>query len=127
MVRVEARGALIDLATEQTLPVGELIGVLIAIVLLTVLFRSAAAMAATLIGALVGVAVGQILLASLSAPLGLPSFAAVIASMLGLGAGIDYALLIIGRYREERAAGLGLREAAGARWPRPGAPWSPPG
>ncbi len=111
-VRVEARGALIDLATEQTLPVGELIGVLIAIVLLTVLFRSAAAMVATLIGALVGVAVGQILLASLSAPLGLPSFAALIATMLGLGAGIDYALLIIGRYREERAAGLGLREAA---------------
>ena len=110
-VRVEARGALIDLATEQTLPVGELIGVLIAIVLLTLLFRSAAAMGATLIGALVGVAVGQILLVSLSAPLGLPSFAAVIASMLGLGAGIDYALLIIGRYREQRAAGDGKQDA----------------
>ena len=53
-VQVEARGVLIDLATEQTLPVGELIGVLIAIVLLTLLFRSAAAMGATLIGALVG-------------------------------------------------------------------------
>ena len=39
-VQVEARGVLIDLATEQTLPVGELIGVLIAIVLLTLLFRS---------------------------------------------------------------------------------------
>jgi putative drug exporter of the RND superfamily len=112
-VQVEARGALIDLATEQTLPVGELIGVLIAIVLLTLLFRSAAAMAATLIGALVGVAIGQILLVSLSAPLGLPSFAAVIASMLGLGAGIDYALLIIGRYREQRAAGDGMQVAAG--------------
>ena len=111
-VQVEARGALIDLATEQTLPVGELIGVLIAIVLLTLLFRSAAAMGATLIGALVGVAVGQILLVSLSAPLGLPSFAAVIASMLGLGAGIDYALLIIGRYREQRAAGDGIQDAA---------------
>ena len=76
-------------------------------------------MGATLIGALVGVAVGQILLASLSAPLGLPSFAAVIASMLGLGAGIDYALLIIGRYREQRAAGDGMQDAARARPPRP--------
>ena len=104
-VQVEARGALIDLATEQTLPVGELIGVLIAIVLLTLLFRSGWAMGATLIGALVGVVIGQILLVSLSAPLGLPSFAAVIASMLGLGAGLDYSLLIIGRYREQRAAG----------------------
>ncbi len=111
-VQVEARGILIDLATEQQAPVGELIGVLIAIVLLTVLFRSGAAMAATLIGALIGVATGQILLAALSAPLGLPSFSAVLAMMIGLGAGIDYSLLIIGRYREQRAAGDDLQEAA---------------
>ena len=104
------------------MPVGELIGVLITIVLLTLLFRSAAAMGATLIGALVGVAVGQILLVSLSAPLGLPSFAAVIASMLGLGAGIDYALLIIGRYREQRAAGDGKQDAVARASAQSGAP-----
>jgi RND superfamily putative drug exporter len=111
-VQVEARGYLIDLASEQDAPVGELIGVLIAIVLLTLLFRSGWAMAATLIGALLGVAAGQILLAALAAPLGLPTFASVIAMMLGLGAGIDYSLLIIGRYREQRAAGDSLHDAA---------------
>ncbi|HMJ97017.1 MAG TPA: MMPL family transporter [Thermoleophilaceae bacterium] len=110
-VQVESRGVLIDLASEQSAPVGELIGVLIAIVLLTLLFRSGWAMGATLIGALLGVAAGQILLAVLAAPLGLPSFAAVIAVMLGLGAGIDYALLIIGRYREQRAAGDSMQDA----------------
>jgi RND superfamily putative drug exporter len=111
-VRVEARGVLIDLASEQDAPVGELIGVLVAILLLTLLFRSAAAMGATLVGALVGVLAGQLVLAWLSAPLGLPTFAAVIAMMLGLGAGIDYSLLIIGRYREQRAAGDGVQDAA---------------
>jgi len=111
-VDVAARGILIDLASEQEAPVGELVGVAIALILLTVLFRSLAAMAATLVGALIGVMVGQMLLAALAAPLGLPQFASVIAMMLGLGAGIDYALLIIGRYREQAAAGDSTRDAS---------------
>jgi putative drug exporter of the RND superfamily len=112
-VQVEARGALIDLAAEQDAPIGELVGVLIAVILLTVLFRSLAAMGATLIGALIGVLGGQLLLAALSAPLGLPTFATVLAMMIALGAGIDYSLLIIGRYREQRAAGDTMQQAAG--------------
>jgi RND superfamily putative drug exporter len=111
-VRVEERGILIDLASEQEAPVGELIGVAIAIVLLTLLFRSLAAMAATILGALIGVMVGQILLTALAAPLDLPAFASVIAVMLGLGAGIDYSLLIIGRYREQVAKGDTPRDAS---------------
>ena len=111
-VDVSARGVLIDLASEQEAPIGELVGVGIAILLLTLLFRSGAAMGATLVGALLGVASGQILLAALSGPLDLPTFAAVIAMMLGLGAGIDYALLIIGRYREQVQAGDSIRDAS---------------
>jgi putative drug exporter of the RND superfamily len=111
-VEVSARGILIDLASEQDAPVGELIGVGVAIILLTLLFRSLAAMAATLVGALLGVMVGQILLVALAKPLALPQFAAVIAVMLGLGAGIDYSLLIIGRYREQIAAGDSPRDAS---------------
>jgi RND superfamily putative drug exporter len=111
-VDVSARGILIDLASEQEAPVGELIGVAIALILLTVLFRSLAAMAVTLVGALIGVIVGQMVLAALAKPLGLPEFASVIAVMLGLGAGIDYSLLIIGRYREQVAAGNTRRDAS---------------
>ncbi len=111
-VDIEMRGMVIDMASEQDVPVGELLGVALAIVLLTLLFRSLAAMAATLVGALIGVMVGQILLQVLAKPLGLPEFATTIAVMLGLGAGIDYALLVIARYREQVAAGDSPAEAS---------------
>jgi putative drug exporter of the RND superfamily len=111
-VQVAARGVAVDVASEQSAPVGELIGVAVAIILLTVLFRSLASMAATLVGALLGVMVGQILLAALAKPLGLPQFATTIAVMLGLGAGIDYSLLIIGRFREQPAACDSVRDAS---------------
>jgi RND superfamily putative drug exporter len=111
-LQVALRGQVIDTAAEQDAPVGELVGIAIAIVLLTILFRSKAAMVATLVGALLGVMVGQLLLGILAKPLGLPDFATTIAIMLGLGAGIDYALLIIGRFREQMGAGDSVRDAA---------------
>ncbi|MDQ2700688.1 MAG: MMPL family transporter [Actinomycetota bacterium] len=111
-VDVSMRGVVVDLAAEMEAPVGELIGIVIAIILLTFLFRSGAAMAATIVGALIGVMVGQVLLVVLASPLGLPEFAATIAVMLGLGAGIDYSLLLMGRFREQVAAGDSVRDAS---------------
>jgi RND superfamily putative drug exporter len=111
-VSFAARGPVIDIGSEQDAPVGEMIGILVAIILLWILFRSGVAMVATLIGALLGVIIGQVLLTALAKPLGLPDFARTIAVMLGLGAGIDYALLIIGRYREQVAAGDSRRDAS---------------
>jgi putative drug exporter of the RND superfamily len=111
-VHVEARGAVVDLAAAQDAPLGELVGIAIAVILLTVLFRSLAAMFVTLVGALIGVVISQLILHAVSGPIGIPDFATTIAVMLGLGAGIDYALLIFSRFREQLAAGDSPAEAA---------------
>lgn len=111
-VEANVRGALADYAAEQETPVGELVGIVLAGFLLFFLFRSAAAMLTTLLAAIIGVIFAEMLLAAVSKPLGLPDFAAFLAALLGLGAGIDYSLLIIGRFREQRAAGYTVGDSA---------------
>ena len=114
-VTVELRGEVVDWASQSDFPLGELIGIGIAIVLLTILFRSFAAMFTTLIGALVGVMISQMILAAVAKPIGIPEFANTIAVMLGLGAGIDYALLIVGRYWEQYVENGGDSSDAAAK------------
>ena len=80
--------------------------------MLTLVFGSVAAMALTLISALIALAGGLLLLQFGSAFTDFPSFAPTLGVMLGLGAGIDYALLIVGRYREQLASGDSVAHAA---------------
>ncbi|HEY6890471.1 MAG TPA: MMPL family transporter [Solirubrobacter sp.] len=104
-LEVSRRGPIVDQAEQLAAPVGELIGLAVAIIVLTLVFRSIAAMLLTLISSLIALAGGILLLRFGAAFTDFPSFAPTLGVMLGLGAGIDYALLIVGRYREQLAAG----------------------
>ena len=111
-LEVSRNGAIVDQAEQTTAPVGELIGVAVAMIVLTLVFGSVAAMALTLISALIALAGGLLLLQFASAFADFPSFAPTLGIMLGLGAGIDYALLIVGRYREQLASGDSVGHSA---------------
>ena len=50
----------------------------------------------------------------------LPSWAPVLGSMIGLGVGIDYALIIVTRHREYLARGMRSRSRPGVLSPRRG-------
>jgi RND superfamily putative drug exporter len=112
-VEVSMRGMAIDIGDEQSAPIGELIGVAAAILLLTLLFRSVVAMTLTLVASAFGLIGGMVLIALASAGIDIPTVAPTVAMMLGLGAGVDYALLITARHRERLAAGEDPATAAG--------------
>ncbi|MFI6009541.1 MMPL family transporter [Streptomyces sp. NPDC051243] len=91
----------------------EVIGVAIAAVVLLVTFGSLAAAGLPLLTAVIGVGVSMATILALSDALGLSTTTGTLAMMLGLAVGIDYALFVVSRYREERGKGRTPQEAAG--------------
>ena len=83
---------------------------IVAIILLVV-FGSLAAAALPLALGFVSVLVTGALIYFVSLQMTTSVFVTNMASMIGIGVAIDYSLFILARYREEREAGLGKREA----------------
>ncbi|MER6723130.1 MMPL family transporter [Streptomyces halstedii] len=90
----------------------EMIGIVLAAVVLLITFGSLAAAGLPLLTAILGVGVSMTAVTALGSALGLSSTTGTLASMLGLACGIDYAMFIVSRYREERAKGHVPQEAA---------------
>ncbi|MFF0644063.1 MMPL family transporter [Streptomyces tendae] len=89
----------------------EAIGVSVAAVVLLITFGSLAAAGLPLLTALIGVGISLFAITALAGSLGLADTTSTVAVMLGLAVGIDYALFIVSRYREERAKGRAPQEA----------------
>ena len=89
----------------------ESVGLLAALVILLVAFGSALAAGLPLViaGFGLGVALGGVWLTA--NVLDVPDFGVQIATMIGIGVGIDYALFIVTRYRSALAEGRAPREA----------------
>ncbi|MFB8034517.1 MMPL family transporter [Streptomyces sp. NPDC056004] len=91
----------------------EIIGVAIAAVVLVITFGSLIAAGLPLLTALIGVGIGVSTITALANVLDLGSTTSILAMMIGLAVGIDYALFIVSRYRAELAEGRECEEAAG--------------
>lgn len=91
----------------------EIIGIGVAAVVLVITFGSLLAAGLPLLTAIIGVGIGVASITALASTLELGSTTSILATMIGLAVGIDYALFIVSRYRTELAEGREREDAAG--------------
>ncbi|GLK16301.1 MMPL family transporter [Herbiconiux flava] len=90
----------------------ELIGLAVAFVVLLITFGSLLAAGMPLVTAVIGVAVAYSLIVLSTAFADVSSTAPLLATMLGLAVGIDYALFIVSRHRAQLIRGMDPKESA---------------
>ena len=96
---------------QEDLERGETLALPVMLVLLLLVFRGFVAAVTPLLVAVVAVAGALLILLGVSHVADISAYSVNVITMLGLGLAVDYSLLVISRFREERAAGLELPEA----------------
>ena len=110
-VQVALGGDIIHWSTAEQGGAGEIFGILVAAVVLF-LTLGVVAMGLPLLNALFAMVVSLSLMAVVGTRvLDVVDWTPQLAAMIGIGVGIDYALLILNRFRLERGAGRDVREA----------------
>ncbi|MCH8850702.1 MAG: MMPL family transporter [Chloroflexi bacterium] len=110
-LQVEAGGSVPRAGERGGLGRTELIGLGAAVVILMIAFGSVVAMGLPILVALLALVAGFFLAGIGASYLNIPSMTPQFAGMIGIGVGIDYALLIITRFREGLARGLNTEDA----------------
>ncbi|HEX6753699.1 MAG TPA: MMPL family transporter [Solirubrobacterales bacterium] len=87
------------------------IGIAAAIVILLFAFGTATAMVLPISTAILGLACSLSIIRLLESVVQVPSVASTLATMIGLGVGIDYALFIVTRHKLQLGDGMELRES----------------
>ncbi|HUF54811.1 MAG TPA: MMPL family transporter [Dehalococcoidia bacterium] len=107
-LRIELGG---DVFAEEPAFSSEAIGLAAAVIILLIAFGSIIAMGLPIFTALFGIGCGVAIIGLLTRIMAVPEFTTQIAAMIGIGVGIDYALLIVSRYRDALRDGLEPEES----------------
>src|SRR5581483_11419844 len=106
-LQVELGGQAVEQAQQAPLGFATIVGIAAAIVILLISFGSFSAMVLPIATALLGLIAGLGVINLASHVIDMPSFASELALMIGLGVGVDYALFIVTRFRENYRANGG--------------------
>jgi putative drug exporter of the RND superfamily len=100
-LQVALGGEAIEQVQKPSLGAATGVGLIAAMIVLFVTFGSLIGMGLPIITALLGLGTGIGLAGLASQVIDMPTFATELAAMIGLGVGIDYALFIVTRFRED--------------------------
>ena len=112
-VQVEAGGQLGSKLSKPATETSELVGIAAAMLILVLVFGTVTAMALPIAVALFGLLCGLSIVSLFGHVVSVPDVAPTVATMIGLGVGIDYSLFIVTRARSARHDGMGVTEAIG--------------
>ena len=110
-LQVELTGPVAFVGEQEEPGQAELIGLIAAAIILVIAFGSVVAMGLPIITALGGLVPGFMIVGIASRFVDMASFTPQFASMIGIGVGIDYALLIVTRFREAKGDGMEIDDA----------------
>ena len=110
-IAVEAGGPIGSTLSTSTSEASEVIGILAAMIILTLTFGSLVAMGMPIVMAIAGLIVGLGIVGMLGHVINIASTGPTLAIMIGLGVGIDYALFLVTRHRDNLRAGMPIRES----------------
>jgi uncharacterized membrane protein YdfJ with MMPL/SSD domain len=106
-----AGGYLGQKVSKPSTHVSEVVGLGAAVIILLFTFGTAVAMGIPILTAILGLSIGLGIITFLSHAVEVPTSAPTLATMIGLGVGIDYALFIVTRHRAQLLNGIDPRES----------------
>lgn len=110
-IQVEAGGSIGSRLSEPKTESSEVVGLTAAMIILTIVLGSLVAMGLPILVAVFALSAALSIIGLLGHLYGIPSIAPTIATMIGLGVGIDYALFLVTRHKDQLASGMSVRES----------------
>jgi RND superfamily putative drug exporter len=110
-IEVSVSGYVGQQLSKPSTEISEAIGLSAAVIILLIAFGTATAMALPIVSAVLGLACALSIIRLLQNAIEVPSVAATLATMIGLGVGIDYALFIVTRHKLQMREGMEIDES----------------
>ena len=105
-ITVAAGGSIGSTLSTEGTETSEVVGIVAAMVILSLVLGSLVAMGLPIVTAVVGLGVALSVVGLVGHAVGIPSSGPTLATMIGLGVGIDYALFLITRHQDNLRTGM---------------------